>query len=68
LQPFRGKGVGIQLLQALEQQARLNGYTFCILDSQCQAEPFYAKAGYVTISNEPFDDAGIMHVRMQKTL
>jgi predicted GNAT family N-acyltransferase len=38
------------------------------MDGQCQAEGFYNKLGYVTVSTEPFLDAGILHVRMQKEL
>jgi predicted GNAT family N-acyltransferase len=53
---------------ALEQQAREAGNAYCILDGQCQAEAFYHKLGYVTISRQPFEDAGIMHVRMRKLL
>jgi predicted GNAT family N-acyltransferase len=68
LKPFRGLGMGKKLIQALEQQAREAGFEFCILDGQCHAESFYHKLGYETISEKPFEDAGIMHVRMQKTL
>jgi predicted GNAT family N-acyltransferase len=67
LKPFRGLGMGKKIIQVLEEQAREAGFKFCILDGQCQAEPFYLKLGYVTISEQPFEVAGIMHVRMQKT-
>jgi predicted GNAT family N-acyltransferase len=68
LAEFRGKGIGKILLQELEQHAHLGGHTSCILDSQCHAESFYSQLGYSTISEQPFDDAGILHVRMQKKL
>jgi predicted GNAT family N-acyltransferase len=68
LQVYRGKGFGGQLIHALEKQARLAGHTSCILDSQCHAESFYAQLGYSVISEQPFEDAGIMHVRMVKSL
>jgi predicted GNAT family N-acyltransferase len=68
LAEFRGKGIGKRLLQELEQQARIAENIYCILDSQCHAESFYSQLGYLTVSEQPFDDAGIMHVRMQKTL
>ncbi|WP_068785047.1 GNAT family N-acetyltransferase [Paenibacillus phocaensis] len=67
-QEFRSKGVGKILLLALEELARELGLTKSVLDAQCQAEGFYAKLGYETISTEPFDDAGIPHVRMVKPL
>ncbi|WP_018751625.1 GNAT family N-acetyltransferase [Paenibacillus sanguinis] len=65
---FRTKGVGTILLLALEELARELGLSRSVLDAQCQAEGFYAKLGYQTISTEPFDDAGIPHVRMVKSL
>jgi len=67
-QEFRSKGVGKILLLALEELARELGLTKSVLDAQCHAEGFYAKLGYETISTEPFDDAGIPHVRMVKPL
>ncbi|QGQ95506.1 GNAT family N-acetyltransferase [Paenibacillus psychroresistens] len=68
LKPFRGLGIGKKLILALEQQAREAGFQYTLLDGQCHAEAFYLKLGYVIISDEPFEEAGIMHVRMQKTL
>jgi predicted GNAT family N-acyltransferase len=68
LPEYRGRGVGKRLIAVLEQQAREAGNAYCILDGQCQAEAFYHKLGYVTISQQPFEDAGIMHVRMRKLL
>lgn len=65
---FRSQGIGKILLIALEELARELGLTKSVLDAQCQAETFYAKLGYETISTEPFDDAGIPHVRMVKAL
>lgn len=68
LKQYRGLGVGKRLVQELEQHAERLGYDYCILDGQCQAEPFYAALGYMTISDEPFYDAGILHVRMKKSI
>ncbi|OGX61746.1 MAG: GNAT family N-acetyltransferase [Paenibacillus sp. RIFOXYA1_FULL_44_5] len=64
----RQKGHGRLVLNTLEEWARELGLQYIILDSQCHAENFYLKLGYVTISSEPFDDAGIPHVRMRKKL
>ncbi|SMF88040.1 Predicted N-acyltransferase, GNAT family [Paenibacillus uliginis N3/975] len=66
--PFRSKGLGRVLLMAMETQARELKLLHSVLDAQCQAEAFYSKLGYVTTSDEPFDDAGIPHVRMKKQL
>ncbi|GIP39736.1 acetyltransferase [Paenibacillus sp. J31TS4] len=68
LADWRGKGVGRELILAMEKEAREAGAAFTLLDGQCQAEPFYKKLGYETISTEPFYDAGILHVRMRKRL
>lgn len=65
--PFRSKGIGRVLMMALETQARELKLPYAVLDAQVQAEPFYRKLGYETISDEPFDDAGIPHVRMKKS-
>lgn len=67
-QIFRSQGIGRILLLALEELARELGLSKSVLDAQCQAESFYRKLGYETISTEPFDDAGIPHVRMEKAL
>ena len=64
----RGKGVGKELILAMERQAKELGFTCSMLDGQCQAESFYAKLGYRVISEAPFFDAGILHVRMKKQL
>ncbi|MGZ9587058.1 GNAT family N-acetyltransferase [Paenibacillus marinisediminis] len=67
-QPFRGKGIGRSLMIGLEQIARSHGMEKSMLDGQCHAEGFYQSLGYVTVSEEPFYDAGILHVRMEKKL
>lgn len=68
LTEFRGKGIGQRVLLELEQQALAAGFAYSLLDSQCHAESFYSQLGYQTISEQPFVDAGMMHVRMQKEL
>ncbi len=68
LKESRGKGLGKELLLAMEKQATQEGAEFAILDAQCHAETFYCKLGYITLSTEPFYDAGILHVRMRKQL
>ncbi|TXK85792.1 GNAT family N-acetyltransferase [Paenibacillus sp. N3.4] len=68
LSGYRGKSLGKQVMMAIEQQARELNCSSAILDAQCQAEGFYLQLGYQVISDEPFYDAGILHVRMQKRL
>jgi len=67
-QAYRGRGVGRELMLALESWAKEEGYTRSLLDAQCQAEPFYRSLGYAAVSPETFLDAGIPHVRMAKPL
>lgn len=64
----RGAGLGKRIISAMEEQARELGFSFVMLDGQCQAEAFYHKLGYSTVSENPFYDAGILHVRMRKKL
>ncbi|SCW34489.1 Predicted N-acyltransferase, GNAT family [Paenibacillus tianmuensis] len=68
MKPYRGYGLGRQIIQAMEEDVRTQGVPTIILDAQTHAEAFYEKLGYKTISTEPFLDAGIWHVRMRKEL
>ncbi|WP_306220155.1 GNAT family N-acetyltransferase [Cohnella sp. WQ 127256] len=65
---YRGLGVGKLLMQGMEEAAKQIGYEAAVLDAQCTAEAFYNKLGYATESVTPFLDAGILHVRMRKSL
>lgn len=62
----RGKGIGAALLRFLEDEARRRGARRFTLNAQVSARRFYEKAGYQAIG-EVFDDAGIPHVRMDRT-
>ncbi|WP_433754281.1 GNAT family N-acetyltransferase [Paenibacillus amylolyticus] len=68
LESHRSYGYGRVLLLAMEERARELGLSYSILDAQCQAQKFYEKLGYEVISEEPFYDADILHVRMRKSL
>ena len=63
----RGRGLGEALLAFLEEQALRQGATAATLSAQVHARGFYEKHGYAA-QGEVFDDAGIPHVRMDKTL
>lgn len=65
---MRGRNLGRDIVEMLEEQAKSSGLLHVILDAQCSAEKFYSKIGYTTVSAEPFSDAGIWHVRMKKKL
>ncbi|MFB5190228.1 GNAT family N-acetyltransferase [Alicyclobacillus fastidiosus] len=68
LQPYRKYGYGRVVMDAVEQLAARDGFRVAVLDAQCHAEGFYKRLGYETISDTPFLDAGILHVRMNKPI
>jgi predicted GNAT family N-acyltransferase len=63
----RRAGVGALLLAEAERAAREAGARLVVLAAQTAAESFYAAHGYRAVG-QPFDDAGIEHVRMEKAL
>jgi predicted GNAT family N-acyltransferase len=63
----RGEGVGAALLAVLEAAAGLAGCRQVDVHAQVQAAGFYRRAGYLD-QGEPFEEAGIAHVAMWKTL
>ncbi len=67
LPSLRGSGVGRQVLDALMQAARARGDGSVLLHAQASAAPFYQRAGY-SVDGAPFDEAGIPHLAMRRTL
>jgi predicted GNAT family N-acyltransferase len=67
LKAHRKQGYGNKILDHLELIAQEHGLTQVFLNAQVSAIPFYEKRGYKIIS-DVFDDAGIPHQTMQKTL
>lgn len=63
----RGSGVGSALLQALMTAARGRGLVDVRLNAQTHALPFYARFGFMAEGDE-FDDAGIAHRAMRRSL
>lgn len=58
--PFRGKGVGTDLLRAALAEAGRRGMPSVRLSAQIQAEGFYARQGFVA-EGDVYLDAGIPH-------
>jgi len=56
----RGQGIGREILAGLVQLGRDMGVDRLYLSAQCQAIPFYEKAGFV-VSGPVYEDAGIEH-------
>jgi predicted GNAT family N-acyltransferase len=63
----RGRGIGNALLAEAERRARALGRDRMTLDAQAAAIGLYERAGY-TPRGEPFLDAGIEHITMEKAL
>jgi predicted GNAT family N-acyltransferase len=60
----REQGIGGRLLRVAEQSAAVDRM---VLAAQVAAAPFYAAHGYRPVGDH-FEEAGIEHVRMEKTL
>jgi predicted GNAT family N-acyltransferase len=67
LPAWRGRGVGSALLAAALSAAQARGHAMLRLSAQTHAAGFYARAGFVAVGEE-YEEAGIPHVAMQKTL
>ena len=63
LAPFRGAGIGKQILKKLVELAGLKGVKLIVLHSQVAAIPFYEKQGFWT-EGSTYDEAGIPHRNM----
>ena len=63
----RRSGVGRRVLNFLIERARRRGFRRAVLDAQLHAEEFYRKQGFTPVG-EVFQEAGIMHRRMERSL
>jgi predicted GNAT family N-acyltransferase len=66
LTPFRGRGLGSEILRALISAAQLRGQHETYLHAQMHAIGFYERHGFIAEGPE-FDDAGIAHRLMRRT-
>lgn len=64
---YRGKNLGILIMQELEKHIRTLPYQTMKLNAQTYAIPFYEKLGF-TVTSVEFLDAGIPHRSMEKTI
>ena len=67
LKEFRGRGIGLCILEALENKARQLGMPVMHLNAQMTAAEFYRRAGYEQ-EGKVFIEAGLEHVAMKKKL
>ena len=63
----RRHGVGRALMERLHEAARERGLTSLWCHAQTSAVSFYSRLGY-RITSEPFEEAGIEHVAMEREL
>lgn len=64
---LRGSQLGREVLHALMEEARRLGCGEVLLHAQLSARDFYQRAGFAT-RGEPFEEAGIPHIEMFKSL
>ncbi|HYP86008.1 YbgC/FadM family acyl-CoA thioesterase [Variovorax sp.] len=64
---LRGGRWGAAVLRLLEDSARARGDREVRLHAQRSAQAFYERLGYA-VRGEPFEEAGIMHIEMARTL
>jgi len=67
LPAWRRQGIGCALLNRLIRVARDRGQDSVFLHSQCAAETFYRRFGFIA-TGQVFEEAGIAHRRMQLLL
>jgi predicted GNAT family N-acyltransferase len=64
---WRRRGIGAEILEALVNEARTRGHKEVMLSAQLQAAEFYRGAGFVA-EGKVFEEAGILHQKMRRTL
>lgn len=64
---WRGRGVGRALLAAALSEARARAHRIVKLSAQAHAAGFYAREEFAIVG-EAYQEAGIAHVAMQKSL
>lgn len=66
---FRNKGYASQLIKFMEEYAKKKGLNYLELHAQYYAREFYAKLGYLFISEKYIEkETGIEHINMSKKL
>lgn len=64
----QGQKLGTQLVEALEAYARKKGLTEIKMHARHYAVGFYEKLGYVKTERPPFEEVGMEHFEMRKSL
>ncbi|MBK1878866.1 GNAT family N-acetyltransferase [Pelagicoccus mobilis] len=64
LREWRGKKVGVALMETLIEMGKLGGMPELVLSAQTQAVGFYENLGFVA-HGETYEEAGIEHIEMR---
>jgi len=67
LKPFRGRGIGREIISFLNEELRNRQIKQVFLHAQCSVSAFYKSCGFEEIGS-PFWEAGIKHIKMQRQL
>jgi len=67
LSEFRGRGLGADAVKALVEEAKRLGMNRVFLGAQKHAVEFYMPLGFI-VYGEPFMDAGIEHIHMERSI
>ncbi len=67
LRERRGEGIGRRILEFLMDAAGRQGFRKAVLHAQLHAEGFYLRCGYLP-DGDTFEEAGIMHRRMEREI
>ena len=65
---LRGQGLGTQLMQQAEDEARRRGCRQAWVDTQFGARPFYEKLGYTVFGELPDYPPGFSRIFLRKSL
>ena len=64
---YQSKGLGTVLVGECERFCTLKGYKKIVLNARDTAVEFYKKMNY-SVEGEPFQEVGIKHLKMYKTI
>lgn len=67
LPDYRGEGYGRALVEYVMDDAQQAGFSTLLLHAQAHLKGFYASFGFEPVG-EPFDEAGIRHVKMVRRM
>jgi predicted GNAT family N-acyltransferase len=67
LKPYRHQGIGGEMVQTAIAYSQSQGYTTLVLHAQQPTVDFYKQLGFTAVG-EPFEEAAIAHLKMEKML